>query len=58
MVNYFSDRQARKVQQDIINKRYGATLYSENAMEQVVDNAKARAASKTAAMARALHFTW
>ena len=39
--NYFSDRQAKKMQQDIVSKKFGATLYDENVVEQVIANAKA-----------------
>jgi len=52
-VNYFSDRQAKKIQQDIVNKKFGATLYDENVVEQVIANAKASSDSRRAAMARA-----
>jgi len=52
-VNYFSDRQTKKTQQDIVSKKFGATLYDENVVDQVIANAKASSDSKRTAMMRA-----
>jgi len=52
-VNYFSDRQTKIVQQDIMNKKFGATLYDENVVRKVIANTKGSSDGRRVAMIRA-----